>query len=90
MDKLSSSAIGSVLLHSPLTLSLVPSAELKVEVTSSRNDALCVAHALSVQFHNFPIAVEEWKFVFSSEFLDSGLFRGEVINFPAINRKEAT
>ena len=57
--------------------------------TFSRNDALCVAHALSVQFPNFPITVEEWKFVFSSEFLDSGLFRGEVINFPAINRKEA-
>ena len=55
----------------------------------SRNDALSVAHALSVQFPNFPIAVEEWKFVFSSEFLDSGLFKGEVINFPALNRKEA-
>ena len=57
--------------------------------TFSRSDALCVAHALSPQFPNFPITVEEWKFVFSSEFLDSGLFRGEVINFPAINRKEA-
>ena len=57
--------------------------------TFSRNDALNVAHALSVQFPNFPITVEEWRFVFSSEFLDSGLFRGEVITFPAINRKEA-
>ena len=57
--------------------------------TFSRNDALCVAHALSAQFHNFTIVIEEWRFIFSSEFLDSGLFRGEVINFPAINRKEA-
>ena len=57
--------------------------------TFSRNDAISVAHALSVQFPNFPITVEEWKFVFSSEFLDSGLFRGEVITIPAMNRKEA-
>ena len=57
--------------------------------TFSRNDAISVALALSVQFPNFPITVEEWKFVFSSEFLESGLFRGEVITFPAINRKEA-
>ena len=57
--------------------------------TFSRDDALSVAHALSVQFPNFPIVIEEWRFVFSSEFLDSGLFRGEVINIPAINRKEA-
>ncbi len=57
--------------------------------TSSRNDALSVAHALSVQFPNFPITVEEWKFVFSSEFLESGLFKGEVISIPAMNRKEA-
>ncbi len=57
--------------------------------TFSRNDAISVAHALSVKFPNFPITVEEWKFVFSSEFLDSGLFKGEVINIPAMNRKEA-
>ncbi len=57
--------------------------------TLSRDNALSVAHALSVQFPNFPITIEEWKFVFSSEFLESGLFKGEVINFPAINRKEA-
>ena len=57
--------------------------------TFSHNDALCVAQGLSAQFPNFPITVEEWRFVFSSEFLDSGLFRGEVITFPAINRKEA-
>ena len=57
--------------------------------TFSRNDALCVAHALSVLFPNFPITVEEWRFVFSPEFLESGLFKGEVINFPALNRKEA-
>ena len=57
--------------------------------TFSRNDALCVAHALSVQFPNFPIVIEKWRFVFSSEFLESGLFKGEVINIPAINRKEA-
>lgn len=57
--------------------------------TFSRNDALCVAHALSVQSPNFPIVIEEWRFVFSSEFLESGLFKGEVINIPAINRKEA-
>lgn len=56
--------------------------------TFSRNDALSVAHALSVQFPNFTITVEEWRFVFSSEFLDSGLFMGEVITFPALNRKE--
>lgn len=56
--------------------------------TFSRDNALKVANALSVQFPDFPITVEEWKFVFSSEFLDSGLFKGEVINFPAINRKE--
>ena len=55
----------------------------------SHNDALSIAHALSVQFPNFPITVEEWRFVFSSEFLDSGLFKGEVINIPAMNRKEA-
>ncbi len=55
----------------------------------SRNDALRVAHALSVQFPNFPIVIEEWRFVFSSEFLDSGLFKGEVISIPALNRKEA-
>ena len=57
--------------------------------TFSRNDALCVAHALSVQFPNFTIVIEEWRFVFSSEFLDSGLFMGEVITIPALNRKEA-
>ena len=57
--------------------------------TFSHNDALSVAHALSVQFPNFPITVEEWKFVFSSEFLESGLFKGEVITIPAMNRKEA-
>lgn len=57
--------------------------------TFSRNDALRVAHALSVQFPNFPIVIEEWRFVFSSEFLDSGLFKGEVISIPAMNRKEA-
>lgn len=56
--------------------------------TFSHNDALSVAHALSVQFPNFTITVEEWRFVFSSEFLDSGLFMGEVITFPALNRKE--
>ena len=56
--------------------------------TFSRNDALSVAHALSVQFPNFTITVEEWRFVFSSKFLDSGLFMGEVITFPALNRKE--
>ena len=55
--------------------------------TFSRNDALCVAHALSAQFPDFTITVEAWRFVFSSEFLESGLFRGEVICFPAINRK---
>ena len=57
--------------------------------TFSRDNALCVAHALSVQFPDFPITVEEWRFVFSSEFLDSGLFKGEVITIPAMNRKEA-
>lgn len=57
--------------------------------TFSRNDALCVAHSLSVLFPNFPITVEEWKFVFSSEFLESGLFKGEVTTIPAMNRKEA-
>ena len=57
--------------------------------TFSRNDALSTAHALSVQFPNFHIVIEEWRFVFSSEFLDNGLFRGEVINFQALNRKEA-
>jgi hypothetical protein len=57
--------------------------------TFSRNDALRVAHALSVQFPDFTITVEEWRFVFSSEFLESGLFRGEVITIPAMNRKEA-
>ena len=55
----------------------------------SRNDALCVAQGLSAQFPNFPIVIEEWRSVFSSEFLDSGLFKGEVITFPAMNRKEA-
>ena len=48
--------------------------------TFSRDNALSVAHALSVQFPDFPI---------TSEFLDSGLFKGEVISIPAINRKEA-
>ena len=57
--------------------------------TFSRNDALSVAHALSVQFPNFTIVIEEWRFVFSSEFLESGLFKGEVITIPAMNRKEA-
>lgn len=57
--------------------------------TFSRDNALSVSHALSVQFPDFPITVEEWRFVFSSEFLDSGLFKGEVISIPAINRKEA-
>ena len=57
--------------------------------TTSRDNALSVAHALSVQFHDFPITVEEWKFVFSSEFLESGLFKGEVINITVMNRKEA-
>ena len=57
--------------------------------TFSRDDALSVAHALSVQFPNFPIVIEEWRFVFSSEFLESGLFKGEVINISALNRKEA-
>ena len=57
--------------------------------TFSRNDAISVAHALSVQFPNFHIVIEEWRFVFSSEFLDSGLFMGEVITIPALNRKEA-
>lgn len=57
--------------------------------TFSRNDAISVAHALYVQFPNFPIVIEEWRFVFSSEFLDSGLFKGEVISIPALNRKEA-
>ena len=57
--------------------------------TFSRNDALSVAHALSVQFPNFTITVEEWRFVCSSAFLESGLFRGEVITIPAMNKKEA-
>ena len=57
--------------------------------TFSRDNALSVAHALSVQFSEFPITVEEWRFVFSSEFLESGLFKGEVINIPAMKRKEA-
>ena len=57
--------------------------------TFSRNDAINVAHALSAQFPNFTIIIEEWRFVFSSEFLESGLFRGEVITIPAMNRKEA-
>ena len=57
--------------------------------TFSRNDAINVAHALSAQFPNFTITVEEWRFIFSSEFLESGLFRGEVITIPALNRKEA-
>lgn len=55
----------------------------------SRDNALRVAHAFSVQFPDFTITVEEWRFVFSSEFLESGLFRGEVITIPAMNRKEA-
>ena len=55
----------------------------------SRDNALSVAHALSVQFPNFPITVEEWRLVFSSEFLESGFFKGEVINIPVMNRKEA-
>ena len=57
--------------------------------TFSRHDALSVAQTLSVQFPNFPIVIEEWRFVFSSEFLESGLFKGEVITFLAMNRKEA-
>lgn len=57
--------------------------------TFSRDNALSVAHALSVQFPDFTITVEEWKFVFSSEFLESGLFKGEVINITVMNRKEA-
>ena len=57
--------------------------------TFSRDNALCVAHALSVQFPNFPLTVEEWRFVFSSNPFESGLFKGEVISIPALNRKEA-
>ena len=57
--------------------------------TFSRDNALSVARALSAEFPDFPITVEEWKFVFSSEFLESGLFKGEVINIPVMNRKEA-
>ena len=57
--------------------------------TFSRNNALSVAHALSEQFPNFPIVIEEWRFVFSSKFIESGLFKGEVITIPATNRKEA-
>lgn len=56
--------------------------------TFSRSNALSVAHVLSVQFPNFPIVIEEWRFVFSSEFIESGLFKGEVITIPATNRKE--
>lgn len=55
----------------------------------SRDNALSIAYSLSVLFPDFTITVEEWKSVFSSEFLESGLFKGEVITFPAINRKEA-
>ena len=57
--------------------------------TFSRDNALCVAHTLASQFHNFNIIIEEWRFVFSSNPFESGLFKGEVINIPAINRKEA-
>lgn len=57
--------------------------------TYSCDNALRIALALSSQFPDFPITIEEWRFVFSPNFLESGLFRGEVINFPAINRKEA-
>ena len=57
--------------------------------TFSRDNALIVAQALSVLFPDFPITVEEWKFVFSSNHFENGLFKGEVINFPPINRKEA-
>ena len=55
----------------------------------SRDNALGIAHSLSLLFPDFSITVEEWKSVLSSEFLESGLFKGEVITFPAINRKEA-
>ena len=55
----------------------------------SRNDALKVAHSLSVQFSDSPITIEEWRFIFSSAFLESGVFKGEVITIPSINRKEA-
>ncbi len=57
--------------------------------TYSRDNALRIALALSSQFPDFPIVIEEWRFVFSSNLLESGLFKGEVISFPAINRKEA-
>lgn len=55
----------------------------------SRDNALGIAHALSIHFSNFTITIEEWRFVYSTNFLESGLFKGEVITFPAINRKEA-
>ena len=57
--------------------------------TFSRDNALNIAHALSVQFPDFQIIVEEWRFVLSPEFLASGFIKGEVINIPAKNRKEA-
>ncbi len=57
--------------------------------TFSRDNALLVAQALSVQFPNFSIVFEEWRFVFSSKPLESGLFKGEVITIPTLNRKEA-
>lgn len=57
--------------------------------TFSRNDALSVAHALSVQFPVFTITVEEWRFIVSLNFFERGLFKGEVITIPLINRKEA-
>ena len=57
--------------------------------TFSRDNAVRIANALSAQFPEFPITVEEWRFVFSSEFLESGLFKGEVINIPEMKRKEA-
>ncbi len=60
---------------------------IKVQ-TFSRNNAVCVAHALADNFQEFNILIEEWRFVFSPNLFECGLFKGEVITIPAINRKE--
>ena len=58
-------------------------------LTYTRDNAIRIANALSYQFPDFPITVEEWRFVVSPNFLESGLFKGEVINIPALTKKEA-
>lgn len=57
--------------------------------TFSRDNALKIAHARASQFPDFTINIEEWRFVSSSNPFDSGLFKGETITIPAVNRKEA-